>query len=142
MSTIKNNINPIGGEEDCNRFIAFIDIMGFKDLVARRPHSEVKEILEEMTTMSGILEEVIGNPIDANTGKRSYTRFKTITFSDSVVFITKGDSFSDLSVLSVVLKSFQESSIHRGAPTKGAISVGKLTANFEKSILSCLGLLA
>jgi hypothetical protein len=30
---------------DCNRFVGFMDVMGFKDMIARKSHEEVGEAL-------------------------------------------------------------------------------------------------
>ncbi|MFC2185691.1 hypothetical protein ACFCT7_00145 [Fulvivirgaceae bacterium LMO-SS25] len=120
---------------DCNRYVGFIDVMGFKDMVARKNHEEVGQMLHQMSFMKDILQKVVVSPfkkVDENFKREE--RVKSITFSDSVLFVTKDDSLSDLLVLSSVLEIFQEAAIQRGAPTKGAISYGRLTADFEKSI--------
>lgn len=122
-------------EEDCDRFVGFMDIMGFKDLVARKPHEEIKHYLLQMNQTRSILLDLIGTSFDKETGEETKdARVRSFTFSDSIVFITKGNSIKDLFDLSVAIVICQEASIQSGGPTKGAISFGKLTANFEKSI--------
>lgn len=59
---------------------------------------------------------------------------KSITFSDSILFITKDESLSDLLFLSSILGIFQIAAIQGGFPAKGAISFGRLTADFQSSI--------
>ncbi|WP_154669987.1 hypothetical protein [Flavobacterium silvisoli] len=120
---------------DCNRYIGFMDVMGFKDMVARKSHEEVGRMLHQMSFMKDILQRVIVSPLkEKNEMFEREERVKSITFSDSVLFVTKDDSLSDLLILSSVLEIFQEAAIQRGAPTKGAISFGRLTADFEKSL--------
>jgi len=120
---------------DCNRFVGFMDVMGFKDMIARKSHEEVGQMLYQMSLIREILQKEIVNPLkNGNEMFEREERVKSITFSDSVIFVTKGDSLSDLIVLSAVLKLFQEVAIQGGAPTKGAVSLGRLTADFEKSI--------
>lgn len=122
-------------KNDCNRYIGFIDVMGFKDMVARKSHDEVGQMLRQMSFMKGILQKVVVSPfkkIDKQFEREE--RIKSVTFSDSVLFVTKDDSLSDLLILSSVLEIFQEAAIQRGAPTKGAVSFGRFTADFTDSI--------
>jgi hypothetical protein len=119
--------------EDCDRFIGFIDIMGFKDLVARKPHQEIKHMLLQMNQTRSILLNMLAESHNESS-EATDTRVRSISFSDSVVFVTKSDSPKDLFNLSVALKICQEATIQSGLPTKGAISFGKLTVDFERSI--------
>ncbi|MCU0421717.1 MAG: hypothetical protein MUC81_02810 [Bacteroidia bacterium] len=120
---------------DCKRYVGFMDVIGFKDMVARKSHEEVGQMLQKMSFMKDILQKIIASPLKKIDKKfEREQRVKSVTFSDSVLFVTKDDSLSDLLVLSSVLEIFQEAAIQRGAPTKGAISFGRLTADFEKSI--------
>ncbi len=129
---IKNNTHD-DWEVDCDRFIGFIDIMGFKDIVARRPHQEIKHMLLQMNQTRNILLNILGKNYKEGS-KNQDTRVKSISFSDSILFITKSDSPKDLFNLSVTLRICQEATIQSGLPTKGAISHGILTADFERSI--------
>jgi len=121
-------------EEDRIRFVGFMDVMGFKDMIARKSHDEVKQMLLQMSYMKDILQKVVVSPFEDRRNNKREQRIRSVTFSDSVLFVTRDDSFDDLFTLATVLAIFQEAAIQRGAPTKGAISVGKLTANFDKSI--------
>jgi len=120
-------------DDDRNRYIGFIDIMGFKDLVARRPHQEIKYMLLQMNQTRSILLKLLKRTNKDGTVKED-TRIRSISFSDSIVFVTKSDSPEDLFNLSVALKICQEAAIQSGLPTKGALSYGKLTVDFERSI--------
>lgn len=120
---------------DCKRYIGFIDVMGFKDMVLKKSHEEIGLMLEQVSYMKNILQRVVADPMQKVDDRfKKEERIKSITFSDSVLFVTKDDSLSDLLVLSSILAIFQEAAIQRGAPTKGAISFGRFTADFEKSI--------
>jgi hypothetical protein len=117
------------------RFIGFLDIMGFKDLVARKSHEEVKQMLHTMVSLNKSLESVFGKPrVKAVDRKQLESRIRSATFSDSIMFISQDDSMEDFLQLSFALSIFQEASLQRGAPTKGAMSIGMLTADFENSI--------
>ena len=57
------------------RFVAFLDIMGFKDRVARNPHDE---ILSSLTNLSSFISSIID---------KNENIFYTM-FSDSLIFYT------------------------------------------------------
>jgi len=112
-----------------------MDIMGFKDLVARKPHDEVKYMLNTMVSLNKSLESVFGKPrIKVEDRDKLESRIRSVTFSDSIMFISQDDSLDDFIQISFALSIFQEASLQRGAPTKGAMSIGMLTADFENSI--------
>ncbi|MEQ8554385.1 MAG: hypothetical protein RIC06_00835 [Cyclobacteriaceae bacterium] len=118
---------------ECERYIGFVDIMGFKDLVARSSHSDVYGLLLFLTTNKNLIEGLEGMYI--NEGIIDSTdRVASVTFSDSIIFITKGNEFEDLVCLVKVLKLFHLTAVEKKIPIKGAISHGLFTANFEQSI--------
>ena len=122
-------------KNDNIRFIGFMDIMGFKDLVARKSHEDVKYMLNIMVSLNKSLESVFGKPrVKVEDRKKLESRIKSVTFSDSILFISQDDSVEDFLQISFALSIFQEASLQRGAPTKGAMSLGMLTADFDNSI--------
>jgi hypothetical protein len=58
-----------------------------------------------------------------NSSEKQETRVRSVSFSDSVLFVTKSDSAKDVFNLSVSLGICQEAAIQSGLPTKGAILV-------------------
>ncbi|MHC1689964.1 MAG: hypothetical protein AB9833_03940 [Bacteroidales bacterium] len=122
-------------EIDNVRFVGFMDIMGFKDLVARKSHDDVKHMLNKMVRLNKSLENVFGKPrVIVEDRKKLESRIRSVTFSDSIMFISQDDSLEDFIQISIALSIFQEASLQRGAPTKGAMSLGMLTADFDNSI--------
>lgn len=120
---------------DGNRYVGFMDVMGFKEMVARKTHEEIGAMFHQLSFMKDVLQRVFVSPHQSVTpGTQRKERVRSVTFSDSVLFVTRDDSISDLLVLAGVLAIFQEAAIQRGAPTKGAISFGRLTADFDQSI--------
>ncbi len=108
------------------RFIGFMDIMGFKDLVARKSHEDVKYMLNTMVSLNKSLESVFGKPrVKVEDREKLESRIRSVT---------QDDSLEDFIQISFALSIFQEASLQRGAPTKGAISLGMLTADFDNSI--------
>lgn len=46
-------------EPTCNRFVAFLDIMGFKDMVSRKKHADIYNMLNSISKVS---EEIAKQP--------------------------------------------------------------------------------
>ena len=126
-------------KEDNKRFVCFLDIMGFKDMVYNENHLVVKN---KLIALSQIRQQIIDVTTDLNNGVEKYPQYenceiKPIAFSDSIVFFTNEDKPNDFLLLSYAVKSIVSRSIKLGIPIKGAISHGLLTANFEKSVFFC-----
>lgn len=127
MKQLPTNPSTPFWQDDVRRHVAFLDIMGFKDMIVRKPHSEVKSLLIAMSKLKESLAT-------AALGIERTQHVRSVIFSDSVLFITQNDTVADLLLLIQLLKSFQQTSIQQNTPTKGAISTGFFTANFENSI--------
>lgn len=109
-------------KEEADRYVLFMDIMGFKDRVFRKGH---KEILSELTELQECLSKCM--PEDNS--------IVFTMFSDSIVVLTNNDSeeaFLRLSRLGqyVLSKCMNELEM----PIKGAIAYGKLTVNRSKQL--------
>ncbi len=120
------------------RFIAYFDIMGFKDFIYRNSHKKVSKIMDEIVKVVSEIKdyesELLKSPID----KRNKTFLEgkvvlPVIFSDSIIFISESDTQYDLHKILLVSSFFLAQSICSSIPVKGAISHGLFTADFEKS---------
>lgn len=111
-------------EPTCNRFVAFLDIMGFKDMVSRKSHEEVYDILNGFSKIS----EQIGR-------LKPVSDLVYITkFSDSIVIFSKDDDIKTFgSFIAIVNIIFAEALI-REVPIKGGIAHGKISVNKSGAI--------
>jgi hypothetical protein len=118
------------GKETCNRFVAFLDIMGFKDLVLKTSH---KGVYNKLAPFSDELK-VIDGLGTVNIGRQSMINTRLMIFSDSIILISKNDNMRSAGhiILSVGLILFHAMS--KKIPIKGAIAYGKQTADFKKSL--------
>lgn len=123
MSTEEYNWN---GTAD--RFIAFIDVMGFKNMVMNNDH---KEVLEKMNTLEGVRVTVIDGE---NPNMLMETNLKSSSFSDSFVVFSASDRPDDLLVLIHQLRILLGVCFGAKIPLKGTLSFGKVTTDFDKSI--------
>lgn len=108
----------------CNRFVVFLDIMGFKDMVTRKSHDEIYKLLDGFSIMS---DEIKDKPF---LKKDIYIS----TFSDSIVIFSKDGNVKTLfNFLFVVNKIFADA-ISREIPLKGSVAYGEISVNKSKSI--------
>jgi hypothetical protein len=119
-------------EVTTNRFVAFFDIMGFKDLVFRKEHSEIVKLLESISKNREALELINNHKAQDGSIETGHTR--SYTFSDSIIFFSSGDSKADLTKILLDCALILAFSLDAGIPIKCAISYGQITVNVEKSV--------
>ncbi len=122
-------------KNDNNRFVAFLDIMGFKAMVNSKPHEFVKEKLE---IISGVNQHIVKTVNKIQSGNK-FEEFKNCDlrvtqFSDSTVLFTNDNSVADFKYISFAVRTIIQKSLENGIPIKGAMSLGLMTVDFEKSI--------
>lgn len=115
------------------RFIAFFDIMGFKDFVTHNSHENVLEKLEQLTSFKEMIEEERNLYLN-NKPNAINSSIKPVLFSDSFLMISNDDSKDSLNDMLYLAIVFMQMCIEKEIPIKGCISCGKLTADFKKSI--------
>jgi hypothetical protein len=119
--------------ETTERFIAYFDIMGFKDLVYRSEHSDIAEIMNHVCTDVEILKKW-GEKEHLKGGKGIEKGIiLPVMFSDSVVFISKGNTVTDARTTAFTAGFFLYCMLTAGVPIKGSLAYGLFTANFKKS---------
>lgn len=99
--------------ETCERIVAFLDIMGFKDMVARS-FSTIKVKLEKLSTF-------IGETMDENC--------QYMIFSDSIILYARSGGLDVFKSLLIKVGRIIEKSISLGLPIKGAIAKGECTVS-------------
>jgi hypothetical protein len=111
------------------RYVAFIDILGFSALVKKSNSSP-----ELLTRIISILEEVqmyasIGQAMDASAANGPGTffqdMFKMSTFSDSILLSTKVNLIG-LGLITTISGIICNRLLHQGVFTRGAISKGNM----------------
>lgn len=102
------------------RFVLFLDIMGFKDMVARNTHKHIYKNFQSLA--KSVLSE-----------KRS-TNIYTSIFSDSIVIFSRNKSQEALHDLVWAASSIFIYSLTLHIPLKGCLSFGKLTVDRELQV--------
>lgn len=111
------------------RFVAFLDILGFKHIVKDREHAELIEI---MHTFKSAIKLANSIPIIADCQKDSLVN--CVTFSDSIVLYTDGIESHDFYRLVHVVKILIGCSLGSKTPLRGSISHGDFYADKENEI--------
>lgn len=109
------------------RFVCFLDIMGFKDMVMRNSHEKIYKMLDEFSKDRSSLET-------PNIPDYERDSMKTVSFSDSIVIFTKNDSQKCLELLTFASSWLFAQAIKAGIPLKGAISHGEMSVNISRQI--------
>ncbi|SRX51959.1 hypothetical protein [Aequorivita sp. CIP111184] len=113
-----------------NSFIAFFDILGFKNLVEKNSHEDLKIIYEDMIYQSLELAEKYWNMIYPNitpNEEKKTLDIQTYVISDSIIFIQNSITERGLLYLISVCKVFLSATMGDGIPLRGAISFGPVT---------------
>lgn len=115
--------------ETDDRFIAFFDIMGFKDFVFRNDHQTVRVRMEKLRD---IIIGVNDQPAKDKDGETSI--IKTGIFSDSIIIVTDKANKIAAAQIVIMCEWFLAQSFRYEIPVKGALAYGTLTADFDKSL--------
>lgn len=110
------------GEITAIRFVSFLDIMGFKDMVARNEHNV---ILNKLTSLTDYISEEVGR----NLG------FHFSMFSDSILIYSDESNYAQFKTIVSITSLIVKESISIGLPIKGAIAKGTCTATTGEKLL-------
>ena len=122
--------NPISKTEwkiTSERYVGYIDIMGFKDMVARTKHNEIYDIMKKIDDRKKLNENVEWNNIKE-------VLVRTTTYSDSIMIYSKDESADSLHSLICTIASLSDDLFTFGIPHKGAIAFGTMTIDINRSI--------
>lgn len=110
-----------------NRFVGFIDIMGFKDMVAKNTHDDIYNMMRT-------IDERIKFSANISWGENVSKLIKTTTYSDSIIVYSKDASPESLHKFNCTIASLTEDLFAESIPHKGAYSFGMMTLDTDRSI--------
>lgn len=118
-------------EITANRFVVFLDIMGFKDFVQRNPHDVVFEKMKRIADLRQKLETY-------SSKQTSYEdadyELEVINYSDSIMIFSKNDSQNAFESIKIAAMWFMAFAIKDGIPLKGAVAHGTISIEKDKHI--------
>ena len=124
----------------CDRFVAFLDIMGFKDRLQRDGHKRVKELLESLYPAIEDIKKLKDLALGSNNSSSKDTDGSEISFlipvsfSDSIILISSDESLTSAVTIIAYVRYILYTAIKKGILMKGAIAYGEMTADTEKSL--------
>jgi len=111
-----------------NRFVAFFDILGFKEMVLRSTHEEIFGVLNNISELKNSFSK------DFINSKAEKEPIRIITFSDSIIIFSKNDSPESFIVFLKAINWLFAGIINTKIAIKGAFSHGVISANFKEQI--------
>lgn len=131
------------------RFVVFLDIMGFKDRVARStPGNLYSELTDFNRDITDIINSTKGVSVQEERKQSGKSEISLISseerkndillaqFSDSIVLFSSDNSKESLSAISNVARLIMFSAINRERPIplKGALAEGNITCDMPKQL--------
>jgi hypothetical protein len=115
-----------------NRFVGFLDILGFKDLVMRKTHDEIYDVLYKISKTKNSLEKLAGN--EKIIQKFGDAEVKIVNFSDSIVIFSKNDDIGNFRYFCIAMRWLFAKCIKDGIPLKGGFAHGQVSINQKEQI--------
>lgn len=115
------------------RFVAFFDILGFKDKVMREPHEKIyNDLAGIQVETTDKLYDVLGKPSMINLFGDS--DIDVVKFSDTIVVFAKNDSIENFILFLISARFLFTSFLKKGFPLKGAIAYGEISVDKERQL--------
>ncbi|MDI1268669.1 MAG: hypothetical protein PSV40_06145 [Polaromonas sp.] len=115
------------------RFVAHIDVLGMSSLVEK----DAELAWQLLSDLVSVREETHRVGIDfLDTAERVHVpdQIQTVTFSDTIVLFTKGESLKDLRSIIVVTTEFLNKALNLCIPVRAGIAFGTFFFNLDKSM--------
>ena len=109
-------------KDESERFVLYLDIMGFKERINREPILKLKSDLLEFRTKNEKLKPLLRG----KTGDGEHELLKMAQFSDSIVVISKGNSTKDLNLITKAAVILMQTALETGFALRGAIACGQI----------------
>ena len=128
--------------ETSDRFVALLDIMGFKELVFRGNHEELKmklKSLEKHVFFGVVRPKIVWQHQKSLRPAQATPSFqdkdiRIIRFSDSILLVTGDDSLESAQLILNTIQELFDWAFNIGIPLKGAIAYGRHTASNDNSL--------
>ena len=112
---------------NAKRYVAFLDILGFKDYVLR--HSTCI-VYTRLKALNALRPEEDDPDYESETRKR----IKVTIFSDSIFIFSKDDEFTSLRHFLTYVKRVMRMALRKKIPLKGAIAYGNIVVDLKRNL--------
>ena len=113
------------------RFIVFLDIMVFKDFVARNSHEHVYDIMTKLSKARELIDSFNVDQFGTNFSDKG---LYTTSFSDSIILFSKDNSISSFELITAATEFLMSEAMKDAIPMKGSIAYGTISVNKAKQI--------
>jgi hypothetical protein len=125
----------------CNRFVTFLDIMGFKDRLLKQNHQEVLSTLLKFSQTIKVVKQTAEIPQGfwkSQAAEVDYAGADSfvfpVMFSDSILLVSSNDSVECAhKTILYALTVFRQAMVNQ-IPMKGVIAHGEFTADIQRSL--------
>jgi len=118
------------------RFIVYLDIMGFKDFASRNKHEDVLARLQKVLDFTKDAEGYsnTGSTTDEKGNSIPFETIHITTFSDSIFLFSKDSTILSFGMITLAASSLFVNAIKEGIPMKGAMAYGQITVDRKQRI--------
>ena len=109
------------------RYVAYLDILGFKDYVMR---NSIHAVYSRLKALNALRPEEQDPDYESETSKR----IKFTIFSDSVFIFSKDDDFVSLRHFLTYVKRVMRMALRKEIPLKGAIAYGNMAVDVKNNL--------
>lgn len=116
-----------------NRYVAHLDILGMASIVEK----DADKAWLLLSDLVAVREQTSTYEIEFLESKervRAPDMIHTVTFSDTILLFTKGDSLIELHCMIVLLTEIFHKAMFRCVPVRAGLSFGKFYFNLDKSM--------
>ncbi len=114
--------------EENEKFVLYLDIMGFKERVNKIDINKLKKQLLLFQTKNNKLKPLLKG------GKTKETLINMAQFSDSIVLVTRDSTTDDLNRISKAAAILMQTGLQTGFALRGAIAKGKMVFDNENQL--------
>lgn len=130
-----------------SRFVAFLDVMGFKSLVASMSAHSLYNVMKMLHREAGLAEQMARTIVDGDKPgiavaltnpsddlRRRNQLLRLVQFSDAMILISRDDSDAASLAIRLACIRIYTAGLVRGIAIRGALAKGLITADFRRSI--------
>ena len=121
----------------CERFVVFMDIMGFKNMVYDNSHEDLMFTMKKLTDSIRQIDKDFEKRVQGTeipSGPFENKVVKPVIFSDSILLLSNDASVLSLAKIIRAVQYLIGSATFHGIPIKGAMAFGIQTADLEDSL--------
>lgn len=129
----EEDINIIGEASSENRYVAFLDILGFANLVENDP-DEAWGLLSDLVAIRDHTDKLVFEFTQSKSRIPAGERVRMVTFSDTILLFTLEDTKVDLQSMISLLSLLFQAALKRCVPIRVGLAYGQFYFNIEKSM--------